>query len=309
MKILITGGCGNIGVHLVDVFLKKGHFLRVVDKNAEDLKKLAADSVETMAGDFSDKDFIFRAAEGMDAVIHLAWSFSSDPVELFDTDVKGYVHLLNAALEHNVQHVVNASTAVVYGKPQYSPVDEKHPRIVEQARKPMYALAKLATEKLGEIYAKQHNLAVNNAMIWWAYGDEIGGKHIRSMVKDVLQKGLLEVPKDSGGSFLQLDDLVTGLEGIFEHKPIGETFNFGTVYLTWEELAEIIIARANPEAKVKAIPKEEWKGSSFLTDDWKFSTEKAEKLLGYRSHLSRTEAAEHLGKALEACIQEVRESL
>lgn len=309
MKILLTGGCGNIGVHLVDSFARKGHFLRVVDKNEEELKKLEAENVEIIPGDFSEKDLIFRASEGMDAIIHLAWSFSGDPLELFDTNVKGYVHLLNAAVENNVRHVINASTAVVYGKPQYSPVDENHPRVVEKARKPMYALAKLATEKLGEIYSKQHNLAINNIMIWWAYGDEIGGKHIRAMIKDVLQKGVLEVPKDSGGSFLQLDDLVCGIECILEQRPLGETFNFGTVYLTWEELAKIIIHRANPSAKVIAVPKEEWKGSSFLTDDWKFSTAKAQGLLGYQSRFSREEAAEHLGKALEACIAEVRESL
>lgn len=309
MNILVTGGCGNIGVHVVDVFAKKGHRLRVVDKNSEGLKAFDHSNVETLAGDISDKEFIYKAVKGMDAIIHLAWSFSKDPLELFDIDVSGYVHILNAAVEYNVEHVINASTAVVYGKPQYSPVDEKHPQIVERARKPMYALAKLATEKLGLIYALEHNLAVNTAVIWWAYGDEIGGKHIRAMIKDVIEKGELVVPKDCGGSFLQLDDFVTGLEGILEKKPIGETYNFGTVYLTWEELAEIIISRANPQAKVIAVPKEEWKGSTFLTDDWKFSTAKAEKELGYRSRFSREEAVEHLGKALEACIAEVRESL
>ena len=309
MKILVTGGCGNIGAHVVENFAKKGHFIRVVDKNSDGLSKLAASNVETLAGDFSDKEFIVNAVEGMDAIIHLAWSFSSDPVELLETDVKGYAHLLNAALQHKVEHVINTSTAVAYGKPQYSPVDEKHPRIVETARKPMYALAKLATEKLGLIYGRQNNLAVNTTMIWWAYGNAIGGKHIRSMVKDVLQKGELQVPKDCGGSFLQLDDFVTALEEIIAKKPIGETFNLGTVYLTWEELAEIIIARANPEARVISVPKEEWKGSSFLTDDWKFSTAKAEKELGYHSRFSKAEAVEHLGKALEACIAEVKQSL
>lgn len=309
MKILITGGCGNIGVHLVDVLARKGHSLRVVDKNSEGLEKLSGSNVETLDGDFSDKEFILNAVEGMDAIVHLAWSFSGDPIELFDIDVKGYVHLLNAAVEHNVKYIINTSTAVAYGKPKYIPVDEDHPRIVEQARKPMYALAKLTTEKLGEIYSRQNNLAVNTAMIWWAYGDEIGGKHIRSMVKDVIQKGELVVPKNCGGSFLQLDDLVTGLEGILAKKPSGQTYNFGTVYLTWEELADIIISKANPQAKIIAVSKEEWKGSSFLTDDWKFSITKAEEELGYRSHLSREEAIEHLGKALSACIEEVKSSL
>lgn len=309
MKILVTGGCGNIGVHVVDVFSKKGHFLRVVDKDAEKLKQFTGDNIETLAGDFSDRDFIFSAVEGMDAIIHLAWSFSSDPVELFETDVKGYAHLLNAAVEHNVEHVINASTAVAYGKPQYTPVDESHPRIVELGRKPMYALAKLATEKLGVIYAQQNKMAVNTTMIWWAYGDAIGGKHIRAMVKDVIQEGEIIVPKDCGGSFLQLDDFIAGVEGIIAKKPVGQTYNLGTVYLTWEEIAEIIVAKANPQAKIITVPKEEWKGSSFLTDDWKFSTAKAEQELGYRSFYSKAEAVEHLGKALEACIAEVRANL
>jgi len=309
MKILVTGGCGNIGVHLVDVLASKGHFLRVLDKDAEKLKKWNSENIETLAGDFSDKDLIFRSVEGMDAVIHLAWSFSSDPVELFETDVKGYAHLLDAAVHHNVPNVINASTAVAYGKPQYTPVDEEHPRVVELARKPMYALAKLATEKLGLIYAMQNNMAVNTTMIWWAYGDEIGGKHIRAMVKDVIQKGEIVVPKDCGGSFLQLDDYIAGIEAIIDKKPVGQTYNFETVYLTWEEIAGIIVSKANPAAKIITVSKEEWQGSSFLTDDWKFSTVKAETELGYRSIFTKEEAVEHLGKALEACIAEVRASL
>jgi len=309
MKILVTGGCGNIGPHVVDTLLKKGHELRVVDINEEGLKKLAALGAETLAGDISDRSLVFEAVKDTDAVIHLAWSFSENIIELFDIDVKGYVHILDAALEHGVEHVVNASTAVVYGKPQYAPVDENHPRIVERARKPMYALAKLATEKLGEIYALEHDMAVNTVMIWYAYGNEIGGKHLRNMVRSAIQEGKIEVPKDCGGSFLQLDDLVTGIEGIFKNKPKGELFNLATVYLTWEKLAQIIVEKANPAAKVVAVPKEEWKGSTFLTDDWRFSTEKAERMLGYKSHLTEEEAVKHLGRALEACIAEVKASL
>ena len=306
MRILVTGGCGNIGTHLVDVMSKKGYELRVIDKDAEGLKKLAGPNVETRQGDISDKNFINDAVNAMDAVVHLAWSFSDNPIDLFNIDVQGYIHLLDACVKNGVDNVVNTSTAVVYGKPQYSPVDERHPKLVEQARKRMYALAKLATEKLSEIYALEHNLAANNVMIWYAYGYEIGGKHIRGMIKEAIQKGAIQVPKDCGGSFLQLDDLITGLEGIFRAKPRGELFNLATVYLTWEELAEIIVEKANPEARVIAVPREEWKGSTFLTDDWEFSTQKAENMLGYRSHLSKDAAIKHLGNALEACVAEVK---
>ncbi|MGI6555070.1 MAG: NAD-dependent epimerase/dehydratase family protein [Bacillota bacterium] len=103
MNILVTGGCGNIGVHVVEVFAKKGHSVRVIDKDAEGLKRFNHSNIETLEGDISDKDFIVKALEGIDAVIHLAWSFSKDPLVLFDTDVKGYTYLLNAAVEYNVR--------------------------------------------------------------------------------------------------------------------------------------------------------------------------------------------------------------
>ncbi|MBN1140608.1 MAG: NAD(P)-dependent oxidoreductase [Deltaproteobacteria bacterium] len=309
MKILVTGGCGNMGGHVVKALSGEGHEVRVLDKDADGLSRLAAPGVETVVADISDPKRIGEAVKGVEAVLHLAWSFSEELLDLIDIDVKGYKFLLDAAVEHGVQHVINASTAVAYGKPLTSPVDESHPHLVEKARKPSYALAKLITEELGKIYTEKHDLAVNTVMIWYAYGDEIGGKHIRGMIKEAIQKGVVEVPAGSGGSFLQLDDFVTGVKGIIKARPKGELFNLGTVYLTWEELARLIVAQANPQARVIAVPKEGWTGSAFLTDDWNFSTRKAEKMLGYRTRLSREKAVEHLSKALESCVSEVKSKI
>ena len=306
MKILVTGGCGNMGVHVVKAFAQQGHEVRVLDKDAEGLKKLAGQGVETIAGDISDKALVWRAVEGVDAILHLAWSFSEDFIDLLDIDVKGYAYMLDAAVEYGVQHVINATTAVSYGKPMSSPVDETHPHLVDMARSPVYALAKLATEELGKIYAAKHDMAINNVMIWYAYGDEIGGKHLRGMISDAITKGVIEVPAESGGSFLQLDDFVAGVLGIFAAKPKGQMFNFGTVYLTWEELAQLIVAQANPAAQVHAIQKDQWSGSAFIAEDWHLSTRKAELMLGYGAGLNRQKAIAHLSKALEACVALVK---
>lgn len=306
MKILVTGGCGNMGSHVVKALQQRGHALRVLDRDAAGLARLAGPGIDTVAGDIADRECVRRAVAGCDAILHLAWSFADDLLALLDTDVKGYKHLLDAALEFGAASVINATTAVSYGKPQTAVVDENHPHLVEQARKPTYALAKLMTEELSKIYAVEHGLAANNLMIWYAYGDEIGGKHLRGMVEDALEKGVVDVPAGSGGSFLQLDDFVSAVLALLEKKPKGETFNLGTVYLTWQDLAQMIVAQANPQAKVHAIPKESWKESAFLTDDWHFSTEKAERLLGYRSALNHEAAVAHLAKALESCVAGVK---
>ncbi len=306
MKILITGGCGNVGVHVVKVLSRKGYELRVLDRDAEGLKKLEAPGVETLAGDIADKELVRKAVEGVDAILHLAWSFSDDLIELMDTDIKGYKYLLDAALEFGVEHVVNTTTAVAYGKPTRNPVDETHPHLVAQARNPIYALSKTFVEEMGNVYAEMHDLAVNMIMIWYAYGDEIGGRQLRGMIREAIVNGVIEVPANSGGSFLQLDDFVDGFLKIIEKKPKGELFNFSTVYLTWEELCQIIVAQANPEATVKAIPIDEWQGSGFLAEEWNFSTQKAQDMLGYESRLDREHAIAHLSTALESSVARVK---
>ncbi|MBR5346472.1 MAG: NAD(P)-dependent oxidoreductase [Deltaproteobacteria bacterium] len=306
MNILVTGGCGNMGGRVVEVLAKEGHKVRVLDKNEAGLKTLQQPGVETLCGDISDQAVVQKAVEDMNAIIHLAWSFSADFSDLLDIDIKGYQYLLDAAVANKVDHIINAGTAVAYGKPQCSPVDENHPHIIAQARKPAYALAKLVTEEMGKVYAWKYPIAINTVMIWYAYGNEIGGKHIRGMIKDALTKGEIVVPASCGGSFLQLDDFIDGVQRILEVKPRGELFNLSTVYLTWEELAQMIVDQANPQAKVVAVPREKWQGSSFLTDDWCFDISKAERILGYKTRLSREEAVKHLEGALKACVAEVK---
>ncbi len=306
MKILVTGGCGNMGPHVVNAFIQHGHSVRVLDRDAEGLKQFTHPKVETVVCNITDKEKVREAVKGTDAILHLAWSFSEDLNDLLDIDVKGYRYILDAAVEFGVQSVLNATTAVSYGKPLTKVVDETQPHLIEKGRNPIYGLAKLATEELSKIYAEQHGIAANNVMIWYAYGDTIGGRNLRAMAKDAIEKGAIEVPTGCGGSFLQLDDFADCVLAIFDKKPKGELFNVGTMYLTWEDLAKIIAGHANPKAKVVAVPKEKWTGSVFLVDDWEFSTAKVEKMVGYRSALNREAAIAHLSKALATCVAGVK---
>jgi len=309
MKILVTGGCGNMGVHIVKSLTQKGHLVRVLDKDEDGLKKLVGDRVETIHGNMADKELVRQAVNGVDAILHLAWSFSENFVDLLDIDVKAYQYILDAAVEYGVRDVINTTTAVSYGKPVTNPVDETHPHLVEQSRNPTYALAKLITEEMSKIYTVQHDMAVNNLMIWYAYGETIGGRNIRAMAREAIEKGIVEVPAGCGGNFLQLDDFVSAVLAIFEKRPRGELFNLGSVYLTWPELAQLIINHANPNAKVNAIPKEEWTGSVFLTDDWPFSTKKAQDMLQYQTGLTREKAIEDLSNALKHSVDGVKAQL
>lgn len=309
MKILVTGGCGNMGPHIIRKLVSFGHEIRVLDRDSDGLAQFSENGIETCCGDLADKEFVRSAVKGVEAIIHLAWSFADNLPDLLDTDVKGYQYLLDAAVEYGVRHVVNTTTAVSYGKPLSHPVREDQAHLVAISRNPVYALAKLTTEELSKIYAVQHDLQVNNIMVWYAYGDVIGGRNIRAMIRDAIEKGRIEVPGGSGGSFLQLDDFVSLVLAIFSSDVKGELFNAASIYLTWEDVAKLITELVNPDAKVVAIDPSQWQGSAFLTDDWPLSIEKAEKLLNFKTNLSRQDAIANLSAALNISADKVRAQL
>ena len=113
--------------------------------------------------------------------------------------------MLEAAARQNVSHFVYASTAVVYGKPSRVPVDEDHPLNVLAARKPAYGVAKEFAEKL-VLLAGQAGMSSTIVRFWWAFGDEIGGRHLREMLRTSAEGKPLAVPADCGGSFLSQGD-------------------------------------------------------------------------------------------------------
>jgi UDP-glucose 4-epimerase len=282
-RILVTGGAGSCGLFLTDSLLKKGYEVTVLDMDVQALKTVESENLTLIQGHLEDRDAVKEAVEGMDAVIHLAWSFSSDPLEVLEQDLKGHLYLLEEMAEQKAGHLIYTSTAVVYGKPRYSPIDEDHPLVVEEARKPLYGITKAAAEKLCLLYWKERGLPATVIRFWWAYGDDIGGRHLRKMLQTAADGEPLEFPGDSGGSFLHLADLYQGVEKcLFTPAAYGQTFNMATVYVTWNEVAVIVKDVTGSTSEIRSTPSSEWRGSAFLADPWKLDDTLARELLGYR---------------------------
>ena len=304
MKFLITGGAGSVGQALTRSLLEKGHSVRVLDKKADQLQLLDHQSFEQIKGEIEDPSAVSGAVKGIDVIVHLAWSFSDEPMELLASDLKGHILLLEAAAAEKVSHFFYTSTAVVYGKPVKSPITEEDPCLVEDARKPFYGIAKLTAEKFLLAYFRSKALPVTIFRFWWSYGEEIGGRHLRDLIKLAQAGEPLTVPDDAGGSFLHVDDLTNALL-IALQKPetFGEIFNLSTLFLSWEEVARIIIEVTNSSSPLEVIPAKEWKGAPFLADAWKLSTAKAERVFAYRPTLSPSEARQRLKEAIAQCYR------
>jgi len=281
-KILITGGAGSCGQYLTARMLENGYEVSVLDRDVGSLRSLENERLTLIEGSLVDRALVKDAVNGMDAVIHLAWSFSSDPMEVLEQDLKGHINLLEEMADQKTEQLIYTSTAVVYGKPRYSPLDEDHPLIVEEARKPLYGITKAAAEKLCLMYWKERGLPATVIRFWWAYGDDIGGRHLRQMLKTAADGEPLDFPGDSGGSFLYLEDLWQGVEKcLFSPAAYGRTFNLATVYVTWDEVAGLVREVTESTSEIVSTPPGEWKGSAFLADAWELDDTLARQLLGY----------------------------
>jgi UDP-glucose 4-epimerase len=310
MNFLITGGAGSVGRDLTASLLREGHRVKVLDKQAEPSAPFKDQKPEWIEGRLEDARLVQGALQGVDTVIHLAWSFSDDPVELLESDLKGHVVLLDACVAAKVRHLFYASTAVVYGKPVHVPITEEAPCLVEDARKPFYAIAKLTAEKLALTYWKMKGLPVTVFRFWWSYGKMIGGRHLRDMITLAQSGQPLRVPDGAGGSFLDHDDLTHALHlAIQKRESIGQTFNLATIYLEWKDIARMIMEVAGSSSSLEVIPARGWKGAQFLADPWELSTAKAERLIDYRSLFSPSTARQRLEKAIALCRKEINDKL
>ena len=306
MKFLITGGAGSVGQALTRSLLETGHSVRVLDKKADQLQFLEHRNLELIKGEIEDLSVVSGAVKGIDVIVHLAWSISDDPMELLASDLKGHILLLDAAIAEKISHFFYTSTAVVYGKPIKSPITEEDPCLVEDARKPFYGIAKLTAEKLLLAYFRTKGLPVTIFRFWWSYGEEIGGRHLRDLIKLAQAGDPLMVPKDAGGSFLHVDDLTNAtLMALQKSKTFGEIFNLSTLFLSWEEVARIIMEVTDSSSPLQIIPAKEWKGAPFLADAWKLSTGKAERVFAYRPTLPPSEARQRLKEAIARCYENI----
>ena len=299
MNFLITGGAGSVGRDLTASLLEKGHRVRVLDKHAEAFGPVHDGNLELIGGRLEDSRLVQEALRGVDSVIHLAWSFSEDPAVLLESDLKEHVGLLDACTAAKISRFFYASTAVVYGKPVHVPITEDAPCLVEDARKPFYAIAKLMAEKLALAHGKLKGLPVVVFRFWWSYGKTIGGRHLRDMIALAQTGQPLTVPDGAGGSFLDHDDLAHALLlAVQEPASIGQIFNLATVYLEWRDIAQSIMKVTDSSSRLEVVPAREWRGAQFLADPWQLSAAKAERLFAYRSLFSPSTARHRLEKAL-----------
>lgn len=153
-NVLVTGGAGFIGSHVVDLLIEKGYKVFVVDNlssgNDSNLNPTA--KFYNMDINSPDLENIFKENK-IDYVFHFAAqasvSFSTQyPTEDATENIMGSINLLKNAKKYGVKKIITSSTAAVYGVPEYLPVDEKHNTTCLS----FYGLSKLTMEKYIQLF-------------------------------------------------------------------------------------------------------------------------------------------------------------
>jgi UDP-glucose 4-epimerase len=173
MLILITGGAGFIGSHLVRRLLAAGHTIRVLDNLSSGKRgNLPADKrLEFVEGDIRDVSHLNPAVSGVEAIFHLAavasvQASADDPVGTHGSNFMGTLNLLEAARRHRVRRFIYASSAAVYGDSAALPVRE------DTSLRPLtpYASDKLAGEHYLAFYARKYDIKETAFRFFNIYG-------------------------------------------------------------------------------------------------------------------------------------------
>lgn len=131
VKVLVVGGAGYIGSHVVKALLQGGHRVTVYDNLSSGQRVNLFSEAAFVEGDILDFAALDKVMAGQEAVIHLAAKKavgeSMEKPELYaENNIIGSLNVMNAMLKNGVENMIFSSSAAVYGMPEYLPIDEKH---------------------------------------------------------------------------------------------------------------------------------------------------------------------------------------
>ena len=149
MKVLVIGGAGYIGSHVVKEMMKAGHEVTVFDNLSSGLRCNLFPKNDFIYGNILiERDLDQAFARGFDAFVHLA-AFKAagesmvEPEKYSINNITGTLNIMNAAVKHNCKKMIFSSSAAVFGSPEYLPIDEDHPKNPEN----YYGFTKLEIER------------------------------------------------------------------------------------------------------------------------------------------------------------------
>jgi UDP-glucose 4-epimerase len=297
IRILVTGGAGFIGSHIIERLLGDGHEVVCLDnfdpyydpetKRSNIQPFLENENFTLEVGDIRDRESLTRLLEGTDYVFHEAAQAGvrisvDDPMKPHEVNATGTLNLLEAARDSGVEKIINASSSSVYGNVEYLPFDEDHPR------RPVspYGVSKLAAEEYCRVFSELYGLKSVSLRYFTVYGPRMRPDLAISIFT---RKALANEPITIFGDGTKTRDF-TNIEDIVQANLIamqkGEgAYNIGGGHrVSIQTLAETIVEITGSSSEIGYADAVKGDAEHTFAD-----TKKAERDLGWRLRVSLEE--------------------
>ena len=255
LRVLVTGGAGFIGSHLVKALLRAGHFVRVLDNfstgSMDNIVDVARD-VEIVVGDVRDYSVVEKCVRGVDVVIHLAALIDvAESIErpdlYFEVNVIGTHNIAKACRGVNV--LIFASSSSVYGDPLKIPIPEDH---LLSPRSP-YAASKAAGEALIQAFSSIYGYRPIILRIFNVYGPKQSRAYAGVVIEFIRRVLRREPPIIYGDGeqtrdFIHISDVIDAIMKAMSIERARGVFNIGSgKAVTINQLAKLILKTLNRE--------------------------------------------------------------
>lgn len=302
-RLIVIGGAGLIGSHIVDQLVAEpvseiivyDNFVRGTRENLA--RAIASPRVRLVEASMTDRDTLRRAMEGVDGVFVLSslWlgECVSDPGSAWHVNVMGTWNVVEACRDAGVQRVVYSSSASVYGNALFTPMTEDHPF----NNRTTYGATKIACEQMFRAMYEQHKLPYIACRYMNVYGPRMDyrGTYVSVIIKvlDRIAAGEPPIVFGDGSQtydFIYVEDAARANILCMTADCTDECFNIGSgVGTTINEVVATLLELTGSKLKPEYRPQEQ----SFVTQRIG-STDKAERLLGFRAVTSLREGLQRV---------------
>lgn len=287
-RILVLGGTGFIGTHLVDALLERGHEVNVLLHKSG--LKVQHKSLKTFKGDVLNKNSLTNAFENIDVVINLVGQITS-PSDYYALNSAGVLNVLEKCVENQVKKIVFTSSVKVYGSSREKRTEENIPEPISRE-----GIVKLMVENLHKHYSKNHNIPVICMRLSNVYGAGQRKGVVFNFVRGA-KKGTVMINGDGEQerSLVHVDDVVAVIISAIELKTSRfEVFNISSdKTVTINKLLVMIFGNFGKRAKVR-YKEPECVEEKLIRVDYS----KAKRILGYKPKILLKEGIRMVSKTL-----------
>jgi len=304
-RVLVIGGAGFIGSHVVDELRKEDvgeiliydNFCRGTLSNLEEAQNDPRVRIYEVGGDICQTDILDSAMKGVDYVIHLAalWLLQcyEYPRAAFDVNIRGTFNVLEACVNNKIKKLIYSSSASVYGDAVEIPMTEDHPF----NNKTFYGATKIAGEQMCRAFHHRYGLNYVGLRYMNVYGprQDYRGAYIAVIMKilDRLDQGLPPIVYGDGSQaydFIYVSDCAEANRCALKADRVDRFYNVGRgIQTTIKELTEVILEITHSNLKIQYEPE----GTTFVKNRVG-CPQKAEDEISFKAQVGLREGLEKL---------------